>query len=90
MKIIGTTTRYLGIDHPYLTGKKVIIVAIHHGALIHPDDYTILRCDEDISAAGGLDTDADIVEVAPVHADRRVSWVTSDARVEDLELFKEV
>jgi len=88
--IIGAVTTYLGSEHPYLTGHRVKITAVHHGALVSPDDSEILHTDEDISAAGGLDTDSDILEVAPVHADGRVSWVTSDAQAGSLELFREM
>lgn len=87
MKIIGQVTTYLGSEHSYLTGHTVVIVAIHHGVLVNPDGYEILRDDEAIAAAGGVDAARDIVEIAPVHADGAPSFVTSDARVEDLDLF---
>ena len=87
-KIIGTVTTYTGTDHRYLTGKQVVIVAIHKGALLDPNDYTILRDDLEIAAAGGVDASTDIVEVAPLLGDR-VSFVTSDAKVDDLEMFRQ-
>ena len=88
MKTIGATTTYTGTDHPYLTGHRVKIVAIHHGVLINPDDYQILRDDDAISTAGGVDPSTDLVEVAPVKGDGTPSFVTSDARVADLEMFR--
>ncbi len=88
MKIIGTVTTYTGSDHPYLRGHRVVIIAIHKGVLVSPDDYSILRDDLEIAAAGGVDDEVDLVEIAPVHADGRASWVTSDAKVIDLEMFR--
>ena len=89
IKIIGAVTRYLGTEHAYLQGHMVRIVAVHRGVLNSPDDYQILRDDEAIAAAGGVDADADIVEVVPVHPDGRVSWVTSNACVGDLKQFSQ-
>lgn len=88
-KIIGTTTTYTGTVHPYLRGYEVVIVAVHHGILLDPDNCTILRSDEAIAAAGGVDAETDLVEVAPVLEGGRTSWVTSDARVQDLEIFRQ-
>ena len=88
MKIIGSVTRYLSNEHPYLQGVRVMVIAIHHGALTSPDRYEILRTDVDIAAAGDVDPDADLVEVAPMKGDGTPSFVTSDARVADLELFR--
>ena len=89
MSIIGTTTTYTGTEHSFLRGCEVKILAVHKGMLVNEDDYEITRSDEGLAAAGGVDPDTDLIEVAPVHADGRVSFVTSDARVTDLALFQQ-
>ena len=89
MKTIGAITAYTGTEHSFLRGRRVKILAVHKGVLVNEDDYEIIRSEEGLAAAGGVDPDTDLVEVAPVHADGRVSFVTSDARVTDLALFQQ-
>jgi hypothetical protein len=79
--IIGTVRRYAGTFHRGITGRRVVIVAVHRGG---PDDGEILRDDR---AIGRLRPD-DAVEFAPLirEADgsERPSFVTSDARPDEL------
>ena len=90
-KIIGsTTTTSHGTEHPYLVGYKIKIVAVLKGGAdpaVDPDDVQILRSDEEIAAAGGVQV-TDRVEVVPfLESEGRFSFVTSDPRACDLECF---
>jgi len=80
--IIGSTRRYTGAYHRGITGHRVVVVAVHRGG---PDEGEILRDDPTI---GRLRPD-DVVEFAPLirEADgtERPSFVTSDARPDELE-----
>lgn len=78
-QIIGARYRYLGDWHPGIRGQEVVIVQVLRGG--DPDDYQILRSDEEI---GDL-LPTDIVEFAPLIGGSRRSWVTSDARASHLE-----
>ena len=84
--IIGADTTYHGTEHPYLRGYKVQIVAILKAGAT-PDDVEILETDADIARSGGVQP-ADRVEVRPWLEDAgRYSFVTSDPRAADLQLF---
>ena len=82
-RIIGSTRIYTGDTHPWAKGQPVLLRAVHRG---DPDDGVILTDDELI---GELQPD-DIVEFVPFVAEpgvgTRPSWVTSDARPDELEL----
>lgn len=79
--IIDSTRVYTGDTHPWAKGKPILIRSVHRG---HPDDGQILEDDELI---GELRPD-DIVEFAPLITEKdgsvRASWVTSDARPDEL------
>lgn len=90
---IGTVTRYLGSEHPYLCDQEVRIVAVLHKGNTQPDTdgeihgYERLESDAEVAQYGGI-TAADRVEVAPwIAKEGRFSWVTSDPRAQDLEAF---
>jgi hypothetical protein len=87
-KIIGRRARYKGREHPYL--EEVVIVrafiAQESDELDDPDNHLYLDNDADIEAAGGVKP-TDRVEVQPVLPDGRLSWVTSDPRLSDLEFL---
>ena len=82
-RIIGSTRIYTGDTHRWAKGQPVLIRAVHRG---DPDDGVILTDDDQI---GVLQPD-DIVEFVPFVAEpgggTRPSWVTSDARPDELEL----
>ena len=59
-RVIGSTRRYLGMDHPGLTGTRVVIVAVLRGP--SPDEREILRDD----AAMGIVRADDVIEFAPL------------------------
>lgn len=84
--IIGATTTYHGTEHPYLRGHKLRIVAILKAGAT-PDDVEILTTDADIACRGGVKP-ADRVEVSPwLEAESKYSFVTSDPRAIDLDIF---
>lgn len=63
-KVIGSVRRYLGLDHPGLTGRRCVIVAVLRGP--SPDEQTTLVDDESI----GTVRPTDVIEFAPlVHGD---------------------
>ena len=80
---IGSTRIYTGDTHPWAKGHPILIRAVHRG---DPDDGVILTDDTQI---GVLQPD-DIVEFVPFVAEPgggvRPSWVTSDARPDELHL----
>jgi hypothetical protein len=86
-KIIGRRARYKGREHPYLNEVVVIIramIAQEPDELDDPDNHLYLDNDADIEAVGGVKPD-DRVEVRPVLPDGRLSFVTSDPRMRDIE-----
>ena len=87
-KIIGRRARYKGKEHPYL--EEVVIVrafiAQEPDEVDDPDNHLYLDNDVDIAAAGGVKP-TDRVEVQPVLPDGRLSFVTSDPRLADLEFL---
>ena len=89
-RVIGRRTTYLGDEHPYLRGYyDVVIVAVLKGAL-RVEEYGHLTSEEDVRGAGGVDAD-DRIEVAPfLPKEGRLSFVTSDPRAIDLEVFRHV
>lgn len=94
-KIIGSSTTYHGAEHPYLNGCRVRIVAVLKNAAQHSGpgdnpDYLSIRDDLSLAQAGGI-TAADRVEVQPwIEEENRFSFVTSDARPDDLDCFKNI
>jgi hypothetical protein len=90
MKLIGTTTKYIGHNIPGLRGKSVRIFGVLRGGLAHDVDVDAdasrVMDDETLARLGGL-TEHDCVDVAQVHHDGRVSFVHCDARAVDLECF---
>jgi len=77
--LIGTLVRYIGSDHPFLSGSLVRVKAVHRGHFADPDKADIIKTG--LVEAG----EQDMVEVAPLKKDGSTSWVTSDARISDLE-----
>jgi len=89
--IIGTTTTYHGIEHLYLAGYKVRIVAVMKGAATpdHDPDAAdaYLTNDLEIAHAGGIGA-LDRLEVQPwLDGKGRFSFVSSDPRAIDLARF---
>ena len=87
-RIIGAVTRYEGLEHKFMRGLTVRVVAVMKGTAV-PDrepeaDYPYLRNEEDVIRSGGV-TENDRLEVQPwIKEERRFSFVTSDARAIDL------
>jgi hypothetical protein len=91
-KILGSTTTYLGTEHPYLRNCKVRIVAVMKRAAApdyDPDgNGSYLRDDDEIARAGGVTAD-DRVEIQPwLEGEKRWSFVCSDPKATDLALFR--
>ena len=89
-KIIGTITKYLGSDYG-MKGYNVKIISVLHRANdpdydIDSDDF-LLQSDREIEQAGGV-TSFDRVDVQPIHADGRQSFVHCDPLAIELECFK--
>jgi len=82
-RIIGRRARYKGKEHPYLS-DVVIIRAFIAQDTDDVDNHLYLDNEADIEAAGGVKP-TDRVEVQPVLSDGRLSWVTSDPLLRDLE-----
>jgi hypothetical protein len=87
-KLIGTVTKYIGVEHGYLAAYDVRVVAVMKNALV-AEEHTYLTTDDEIAAAGGVTTD-DRVEVAPIMRSGRTSFVSSDARATDLDCFRDL
>lgn len=86
-RVIGRRTKYRGDEHPYLRGYEVVIVAVLKDAL-RVEEHGHLTTDEEVRGAGGVSAD-DRIEVAPVlPKEGRLSFVTSDPRAIDLEVFR--
>lgn len=86
-RIIGRRTTYAGDEHPYLSGYEVVIVAVLKDAL-RVEEHMHLSTDDDVRHAGGVSAD-DRIEVAPILPEEgRLSFVTSDPRAIDLEVFR--
>jgi hypothetical protein len=90
MKVIGTTTTYVGNEIPGLKGQRVRIFGVMRGALraevnVDADDYFVT---DDVALAhlGGV-TKLDRLDVAHLRADGSVSFVHCDPRAVDLECF---
>lgn len=90
MKVIGTTTTYVGSEIPGLKGAHVRIFAVMRHALrawvnVDDDDYYVTD-DEALARLGGVTKD-DRLCVAHLRADSSASFVHCDARAVDLERF---
>jgi hypothetical protein len=86
-RVIGRRTTYHGDEHPYLRGYDVVSVAVLKDAL-RVEEHGHVTTDEDVRRAGGVSAD-DRIEVAPVlPKEGRLSFVTSDPRAIDLEVFR--
>lgn len=90
MKIIGTTTTYLGHEIPGLKGVRVRIFGVMRGALrpdvdVDAEDYFVTD-DQALARFGGI-TRFDRVDVAHLRPDGSASFVHCDAKAMDLECF---
>jgi hypothetical protein len=86
-RVIGRRTTYYGDELPYLRGYDVVIVAVLKDAL-RVEEHGHLTTEEDVCRAGGVSAD-DRIEIAPVlPKEGRLSFVTSDPRAIDLEVFR--
>jgi hypothetical protein len=83
--VLGRRTTYHGVEHPFLRGHAVVVVAVLKGAL-RAADAAYLTTEDAVARAGGVGPD-DRVEVCPVLPGGRVSAVASDARAVDLACF---
>jgi hypothetical protein len=86
--VIGRCTTYHGIEHAYLRGYTVKVIAVIKGAARSdrdPDEEgRYITNEEELAKVGGVTAD-DRVEVAPwVAQNGRVSFVTSDPKASDL------
>ena len=93
MKVIGTTTTYVGSEIPGLRGQRVRIFRVMRGALrpdvnVDADDY-FLTDDEVLARLGGV-TKLDRLDVAHLRADGSASFVHCDPRAIDLECFADL
>jgi len=92
-QVIGAVTTYLGEEHGYMKGYKVKIIAVLTNAAspdYDPDAETScsITDDEELQHRGGV-TANDRLDVQPwIEKEGRFSWVSSDARVTDTEMFK--
>ena len=92
-KIIGKVTTYNGTEHGHLKNYKVRIVAVMRNSLkpgIEDDDpeQDYIRDDDYLQQTGGV-TIFDRIDVQPwLEKEGRFSFVTSDARAQDLACFE--
>ena len=99
-KVIGLRTKFTGGsgEHSYLKGHGVVIIGVIRGALVVTPgvDYEYVGDNDALAAVGGLDLDADRLDVAPVVPDpavpegERPSFASSDVRPSDLDAFAPV
>ncbi len=89
--IIGKVGEYRGVEHPYLTGYTVRVVAVVKRPGGDPNRGAVCVTREELLAAGGFDEATDILEVVawldvPY---RRWGAVSSDVRLADLVDLRE-
>ncbi|OQA82308.1 MAG: hypothetical protein BWY28_03255 [bacterium ADurb.Bin236] len=82
-RVIGRRARYKGKERPYLS-EVVVIRAFIAQDTDDVDNHLYLDNDADIEAAGGVKP-TDRVEVQPLLPDGRLSFVTSDPLLRDLD-----
>ncbi len=76
---IGMIARYVGQDHPWLSGHVVMIRSVHRG------DEAVFTTNTDLEAAGGIQP-GDWLEVHPWDPRaHRWSFVTADAAQDELD-----
>jgi len=90
MRIVGTTTTYIGDEIPGFKGQAVRIFGVMRGALradvnVDADDYFVT--DDDVLERLGGVTKHDRVDAAHLRADGSASFVHCDPRAIDLECF---
>jgi hypothetical protein len=91
--VIGRITKYVGIEHAYLQGYTVKIIAVIKNAAradYDPDaDGQYITDEETLTLAGSVTAD-DRVEVQPwLEKEGRFSFVSSDPMTVDLEAFSD-
>lgn len=92
MKTLGIVTTYHGIEHAYLRGRQVRIIAVFKNAArpdYDPDaEDGFLNDDDAIARSGGVTAD-DRVEVQPwLEEEGRFSFASSDPKAIDLAAFE--
>jgi len=83
-KIIGRKARYTGKEQNL--DKVVTVAAMISRGSDDPDEHLYLDNDKDIEKAGGV-APTDRVEVRPIHPDGRVSWISCDPLLKDLDFI---
>jgi hypothetical protein len=89
--IIGKVATYHGVEHPYLVGSKIRVVAVVKRPDGDPDRGAVCVTREELLAAGGLAPANDILEVVPWLGVPFCRWgaVPSDVRLADLVDLRE-
>lgn len=87
MRIIGKITKYVGEERQDLLGYKLLITAVIKAGADPDHDDAYITDEEHLARVGGVSAE-DRVEVKPwMERDGRWSFVSSDPRAADLELF---
>jgi hypothetical protein len=83
--LLGQTAIYRGTAHPWLTGLRIEILGIFKVRPGQPDPE-LFQDEVELATLGGH-APTDTALVAPwIEKEGRFSWVTSDAKVGELEL----
>ena len=83
-RIIGRKARHTGKEQN-LDQIVIVAVMISRGPG-NPDEHLYLKTDKEIEMAGGVKS-TDRVEARPIHPDGRMSWITCDPLMSDLEFL---
>jgi hypothetical protein len=83
VRIIGTTTTYLGHEIPGYHGQRVRIFAVMRAGEDIDSDETLVTDDDTLGRLGGV-TEHDRVDVAHLRSDGTASFVHCDVRAVDL------
>jgi hypothetical protein len=87
MKIIGSTTTYVGNEIPGLHGKRVRVYAVMRGGVDIDDDDSFVTDDETLARLGGVQA-GDRVDIAHLRANGTCSFVHCDPLASELECFR--
>jgi hypothetical protein len=89
--IIGKVATYVGTAHHYLQGRSVVAMYVVKQAYGDPDKCIVCDTNAELTAAGGLEPDRDIIEVVSWlgHPYHRWGAIPSDVKLGDLHELRE-
>ena len=80
--VTGSTAHYLGSEVPFLTKVKIVGVVKRYQYPFVIDEESLLE------RLGGVDKEDRVIVVPWIHKEQRWSFVTSDPRAVDIDVFQ--